>query len=104
MSEEARVCDCKRDRSWVRFPLKKMKYLIFSFLHSVVEAMRGVECRPSTINAFRIRRKLNTRCPLLPLMNACYSVTLRKVNKKQIHTNIYKQTDKNSCSLKYCQK
>ena len=23
------ACDCKRDRSWVRFPQDKMKYLIF---------------------------------------------------------------------------
>ena len=24
------VCDCKRDRLWVRFPIEEMKYLIFS--------------------------------------------------------------------------
>ena len=27
-------CDCKRDKLWVRFPLERMKYLIFSFLRS----------------------------------------------------------------------
>ena len=25
------ACDCKRDRLWVRFPLDKMKYLIFLY-------------------------------------------------------------------------
>ena len=45
-SEGAQVCDSKRDRLWVRFPLEDMKYLftfIFSFLRSGVEAKRGVE-------------------------------------------------------------
>ena len=33
--------DCKRDKLWVRFPSKEMKYLIFLFF-GVVEAKRGI--------------------------------------------------------------
>ena len=40
--------DCKCDKLWVRFSLKEMKYLIFSFPHSGDEAKRGVEYRHST--------------------------------------------------------
>ena len=38
-------CDRKRDRLWVRFPPEEIKYLIFSFLCSDVEAKRGVEIK-----------------------------------------------------------
>ena len=69
------------NRLWVRFSIEKMKYLIFSFLHSETErnfgneAERGVEFRQPTRNAYRISRKvgnesvsketecLNTRIP-----------------------------------------
>ena len=47
--------DFKRDRFWVRFPLEEMKYFIFSFLYSGVEAKAGVEFCHSTRNASRIR-------------------------------------------------
>ena len=30
----AQACDCNRDRLWVRFPLKEITNLIFSFLRS----------------------------------------------------------------------
>ena len=32
-----------RNRLWVRFPLEELKYLLFSFFRSSVEAKRGVE-------------------------------------------------------------
>ena len=54
----AQTRDCKRDRLWVRF--KAMKYLIFSFLRSGVEAKRVIEFRQSTRNAFRIRRMVTS--------------------------------------------
>ena len=38
----AQGCDCKRDRLWVEFPLEEIKYLIFLFLRSGVEAKRSV--------------------------------------------------------------
>ena len=36
----AQVCDCKLDRLWVRSLLEKIKYIIFLFLFSGVEAKR----------------------------------------------------------------
>ena len=45
------MCDCKRDGLWVRFSLEEMEYFKFLFLHSSVEAKRGVEFRHSTRNA-----------------------------------------------------
>ena len=39
----ARACSCKPDRLWVRFSMKKMKYLIFLFLRSGVGAKRGIK-------------------------------------------------------------
>ena len=43
----AQVCDCKCDRLSVRLPLEVLKYLIFLFLHSGVEAKRGYKFRHS---------------------------------------------------------
>ena len=67
----------------VRLLLDKMKYLIFSFLRSGIEARRGVYFHHSTQNASRIRRQqvvkcLNTWVPLLTLLHAGYSVKLKK--------------------------
>ena len=50
----SKMCDCKRDRLWVRFPLKEMKYLIFSIPRSSNEIKRDVEFHDSTHNASRI--------------------------------------------------
>ena len=44
----AQAYNFKRDRLWVRFSPEEMKYLIFSYLRSIVEAKRGVEIRHST--------------------------------------------------------
>ena len=64
----AQGCDCKRNRSWVRFPFEESTstYLIFSFLRSGVEAKGklGTKC-------------LNTRFPLSTLLYAQYSVKLK---------------------------
>ena len=38
-------------RLWVRILVEKIKYLIFSFIHSGVEAKRGVVFRYSSGNA-----------------------------------------------------
>ena len=59
--DSGRKCDCKTDWLWVRFPLEAMKYLlksIFPFLHTGVEAKRGVEFCHSTRNASRIWQKV----------------------------------------------
>ena len=45
---------------WVRFLREQMKYLIFSFLRTGVEAKRGVKFRHSTHNASRIRCKIRS--------------------------------------------
>ena len=64
-----------------------MKYLIYSFLRSGVEAKRGVDIRHSTCNVSRIQRKVedeyfNTKLPLPILLHAGYRVKLK--NYKQI--------------------
>ena len=41
------ACNCKCDRLWVRFSTDEIKYLIFLFLRSGVEAKHGVEFRHS---------------------------------------------------------
>ena len=51
---------CKRDELWILFSLEEMKYLIFSFLRSRVEASRGVKFRFSSHNESRISEKLGT--------------------------------------------
>ena len=33
-AQPAQVCDCKRDKLWVRFPPYEMEYLRFSLLRS----------------------------------------------------------------------
>ena len=40
---EGLVCDCKRNRLWVRFPLEENKYLLFSSSCSDGEVACGVE-------------------------------------------------------------
>ena len=59
-------CNCKHERLWVRFPLQKNKYLIFSFHGSGVEAKRGVEFRYSTRNLqnFTENEVINNSHPL----------------------------------------
>ena len=48
----ARVCDCKRDKLWVRsLKVRKIKYLLFSFLRFGVNVQHGVEFRYSTRSA-----------------------------------------------------
>ena len=45
--KQHKQCDCKCDRSWVRFTLEEIQYFIFLFLRSDVKAKRGVEyCYP----------------------------------------------------------
>ena len=82
----------KYNRLWVRFPLEKKKYLIFSFTRSGNEANRGNEFRHSTRNPSRIPRKVGNcrvlngteskhevpRFPLLILFYAIYKVKLKK--------------------------
>ena len=50
--------DYKHDRLWIRLPLEKMKYLLFSYHRSVVEAKQDIESHHSTRNACRIRWKM----------------------------------------------
>ena len=52
-SRGALTCTC--ERRLVRFSLEEIKYLIFSFLRSGLEAKRGVEFCRSTRTASRIR-------------------------------------------------
>ena len=52
--EVTQMCDCKRDRFWVRYPLKEIKYLIFLFSRSGNSTRRGVEfCHLRHIARFR---------------------------------------------------
>ena len=53
----AQVCDSKRDRLWIRFPLNISN---ISFLRSGVEVKEGSEFWHSTRNASRIRRKVGS--------------------------------------------
>ena len=55
---EAQACGCKRNRLWVRCPLEKMKYIIFSFPRSGDESKCSVKLRHPTRNVFRIRPKV----------------------------------------------
>ena len=43
---------------WVRFPLKRIKYLIFSFPHPGIEAKRGVKFCHSLRNTSTIRNEV----------------------------------------------
>ena len=63
---QGQACDCKRNRLWVRFPLEKIKYLMFSFLNSDDETERGVEVRHPIYKASRIQ--------LSSIYLPCYSV------------------------------
>ena len=54
----AQACNRKNDRLWVRIPIEKKKYLIFSILRSDGEAKLAVEIRHSTRNTITIRRKV----------------------------------------------
>ena len=54
-------------RFWVRLPLEKMQFLIFSGN----EVKQGVKFRHSTRNAFRIRRKV--RCGVLCIGMAAFT-------------------------------
>ena len=42
LGADLQACESKRDRLWVRFPFREIKYLTFSFLRSGVEANGGV--------------------------------------------------------------
>ena len=77
------MCDCKRDRLWVRLPLQEMRYLIYPFLRSSVKAKRGVEFRHLTPNTFTI-------LPLPILLMAKYSVKLEKKYINSISHSIKK--------------
>ena len=48
---ETQAYDCEYDKLWIRFPLEEMKYLLFSFIGSSVEAHNGIKFRHSTRNA-----------------------------------------------------
>ena len=50
--------DCEHYRTWVRFPLEEIKYLIFLFLRSGVEAKNGVVFHHSTRSAL-VENNLN---------------------------------------------
>ena len=82
------ACDCKRDRLWVQFPLKEMKYLIFSLW---CRGKLGSALRYSTCNASRIRRKiikcLNGNgvlilCSQVPFVFVLCAGCLKKTKKK----------------------
>ena len=69
-----------------KFSMKKVliKYLIFSFLRSGVEAKRGVELCHLTRNASKFGGKwgvecLDTKLPLSTLLHTGYSVKLKKI-------------------------
>ena len=51
------ACDCKHARLWVRFTLKEIKYLIFSFPRFGNKVKRDVDFRHLTCNASKISRK-----------------------------------------------
>ena len=59
------ACDCKRDRLWIRFPLEEIKYLMFSFHCSGVEAKCDVDFRHSTRTASRIRQEMRNESVLV---------------------------------------
>ena len=52
---KTQACDCKRDSLWVPILLAEMKYFIFSFIRSGVQAKGGVEFRHSTRNVEALR-------------------------------------------------
>ena len=57
---EVQAWDCKRDRFWARFPLEKMKYLIFLIPRSGNNVERGVKFCHSARNDARIGLELSS--------------------------------------------
>ena len=71
----ALACDYKRDRSWVRFSLEYMKYLIISFPHSVDKAKCGVVTHHLTCYASEFVGKWGIKlscCQLSVLILGCH--------------------------------
>ena len=64
MAQE-QTSDCKRDRLWIGFQVKEMKYLIFLFIYSGIEIKRSIESDHLTRNASRIQRKFSPFFALL---------------------------------------
>ena len=46
---KAQTCGCKCDRLWLRFPLEEIKYFVFSFRHSAINAS-GIQRRVGNIS------------------------------------------------------
>ena len=57
-------CDSKCDRFWVRYLLEEMKYLIFSFLRSSVEAKRGSSFTGRHVMSPKFGAEWGTKCSI----------------------------------------
>ena len=90
---ETQACDCIRDRLWVRFSLKKIKYLLIKRIYSF--PLYSIRIPPLKIQLLQNSAEDGERClaktrfpgSLPTELCAWYSVNLRK--KHILHTHIY---------------